>query len=210
MKLFVATRSAGKAREIRQLLLGSTLTPVFPDERRLPVDPEEARLERGATYAENAIAKARWFARRSGLPTAADDSGLEVDVLGGAPGVASARWARARDAGLGTEEGWVEAENNRVLLERLRDVPTQRRTARYRCVVAYVATSDAAPLVTEGVCEGRILEAPRGSGGFGYDPLFWSRDLGETFAEAAAEAKHRVSHRGRAFRALAQWLRAQP
>lgn len=210
MRLLVATRSAGKAREIRLLLAGTPFTPAFPAELALPRDPAEAGLERGATYAENAIAKARWFARRTGLPTAADDSGLEVDALEGAPGVASARWANARNEERGTGEKWVEAENNRVLLERLRDVPTQRRTARYRCVVAYVATPDAEAVVTEGACEGRVLEAPRGSGGFGYDPLFWSRDLGVTFGEAAPAAKHGVSHRGRAFRALVQRLRAQP
>ncbi len=183
---------------------------MFPDDLALSSLAEEALLEAGATYAENAVAKARHFARRSGLPTVADDSGLEVDALGGAPGVHSARWAGGREGGTGNGEAWVEDQNNRLLLERLRGVPAERRTARYRCVVAYLAAADAELLVIEGVCEGRILEAARGSGGFGYDPLFWSSDLGMTFGEATAEAKQGVSHRGQAFRLLAERLSALP
>jgi XTP/dITP diphosphohydrolase len=207
MRLLIATRSAGKAREIRDLLVGSGFAPVFPAELGLAPRAEEAGLELDGTYAAHAVAKARYFAGRGGLPAAGDDSGIEVDALGGAPGVRSARWAAGGEEGSGKGEGWVEAENNRLLLERLRGVPPERRTARYRCIVAFVASPDAAPVVVEGVCEGWVLDAPRGAGGFGYDPLFWSLDLGMTFGEAPAEAKHRVSHRGRAFRSLVEVLR---
>lgn len=205
MDLLIATRSAGKAREIRALFAGSPFVPVLPEDLGLERRAEEADLEIGATYAAHAIAKARYFAGRSDLPTAADDSGIEVDALGGAPGVASARWAGER--GRGTGEDSVEAANNALLVERLRGVPPERRTARYRCVVAFVGAAEADPVVVEGVCEGWVLEAPRGAGGFGYDPLFWSLDLGMTFGEASAEAKDRVSHRGRAVRALIEVLR---
>ena len=207
MDLLIATRSAGKTREIRALFAGSRFTPVFPDALGLERAPAEEDLETGATYAAHAIAKARYFAIRSDLPTAADDSGIEVDALGGAPGVYSARWAGEEGKGKG-EEG-VEAANNALLLERLRGVPPERRTARYRCVVAFVAAPDADPLVVEGMCEGWVLDVARGTGGFGYDPLFWSLDLGMTFGEAPDEAKQRVSHRGRAIRALIEVLRRQ-
>ena len=205
MKLLVATRSAGKAREIRTLFAGLPITLVFPDELALQRLPDEAGLENAATYAANATAKARYFARRSGLPTVADDSGLEVDALHGEPGVHSARWGGGRE-GVGMGEGDVEARNNALLLERLRGVPEARRTARYRCVVVHVANADSPPSLVEATCEGLILEAPRGSGGFGYDPLFWSADLRMTFGEAPEAAKHRVSHRGRAIRALIELL----
>lgn len=205
MDLLIATRSAGKTREIGALFAGSPFTPVFPDALGLERRPEEADLETGATYAAHAIAKARYFASRSELPAAADDSGIEVDALGGAPGVLSARWAGA--GGKGKREGDVEAANNARLLERLRGVPPERRTARYRCVLAFLATPDADPLVVEGMCEGWVLDVARGTGGFGYDPLFWSLDLGMTFGEAPDEAKQRVSHRGRAVRALIEVLR---
>ena len=207
MDLLIATRSAGKTREIGPLFHGSPFTPVFPDALGLERRPEEGDLETGTTYAAHAIAKARYFAGRSDLPSAADDSGIEVDALGGGPGVHSARWAG--DGGRGTGDGEVDAANNALLLERLRGVPPERRTARYRCVVAFVAMPDADPLVVEGMCEGWVLDVARGTGGFGYDPLFWSLDLGMTFGEAPAEAKQRVSHRGRAFRALIEVLRRQ-
>lgn len=205
LQVLIATRSAGKAREIRALFAGSPFTPVFPDDLGLAPAPAEASLESGATYAAHALAKARYFAGRSDLPTAADDSGIEVDALGGAPGVHSARWAGERGAASGEQD--VERGNNALLLERLHGVPAERRTARYRCVVAFVPAADAGALVVEGLCEGWVLDEPRGASGFGYDPLFWSLDLGMTFGEAPAEAKQGVSHRGRAFRALIEVLR---
>lgn len=200
MKLLIATRNEGKARELRELFAGLPFEVVFPPDQFLERLPEEADLERGTSFAENAVAKARYFAKRSGLPTLAEDSGLEVDALTGAPGVFSARWAQMHGAGAG------DAANNALLVERLAGVPDDQRAARYRCVVAFLETPLAKPQLVEATCEGRVLAAPRGAGGFGYDPLFFSTDLEMTFAEAPAAAKHRVSHRGRAVRALVEVL----
>ncbi len=201
MKILVGTRSAGKAAEIRALLRGLPLEPVFPDEQYLGREPTEVDLERATTYVENAVAKARYFAKRGALPTVADDSGLEVDALGGAPGVRSARWAGAMSGAADQDR-----RNNDRLLRELVGVPEDRRTARYRCVVAYLEQVDGVPEIVEASCEGFILDAPRGAGGFGYDPLFYSRELQMSFGEAPAASKHRVSHRGRAVRALVEVL----
>ncbi len=207
MKLLVATRNDGKAREIRELFSGLPFQLVFPREQFLERLPEERDLEQGMSFAENAVAKARYFAKRSGLPTVAEDSGLEVDALEGAPGVHSARYAHLYgEAGRGQGEGELDAANNALLLERLAGVPEERRTARYRCVAAFLETGTAAPQLVEAATEGRVLTEPRGARGFGYDPLFFSTDLGMSFAEAPSAAKHRVSHRGRAFRALIEVL----
>ena len=196
MKLLVGTRSTGKMREIRELFAGLPFEITFPAERLLEPLPDEADLERSTSYSENAVAKARYFATRGGMPTVADDSGIEVEALGGAPGPRSARWSL---------EG-SDTANNALLLEQLEGVPDARRAARYRCVVAFLATPSSVPELVEATCEGFILHAPRGRGGFGYDPLFYSRELQMTFAEAPPAAKHRVSHRGRAFRALIEVL----
>jgi len=201
-KLLVATRNEGKIREIRDLFIGLPFRLTFPVEQFLERLPDEADLERGTSFAENAVAKARYFAKRGSIPTLAEDSGLEVDALEGAPGVFSARWSQMH--GAGARGG--DAANNALLLERLAGVPDEQRTARYRCVVAYLDTPLAKPQLVEATCEGRILTAPRGGGGFGYDPLFFSSDLGMTFAEAPLPAKQRVSHRGRAIRALVEVL----
>ena len=215
MKLFVATRNDGKAREIRELFSGLPFQLVFPQQQFLDRLPEERDLEQGMSLTENAVAKARYFAKRSGLPTVAEDSGLEVDALEGAPGIHSARYAHfygKREALKdsltvgGKGEGDIDAANNALLLERLTGVPEEQRTARYRCVAAFLETPTAAPQLVEAATEGRVLTEPRGAGGFGYDPLFFSTDLGMTFAEAPPAAKHRVSHRGRAFRALIEVL----
>src|SRR2546422_7793802 len=200
MKLLVATRNEGKIREIRDLFTGLPFQLTFPVDQFLERLPDEADLERGTSFAENAVAKARYFAKRGTIATLAEDSGLEVDALDGAPGVFSARWAQMHAAGSG------DAANNALLLERLAAVPDEQRTARYRCVVAYLETPLAKPQLVEATCEGRILSQPRGSGGFGYDPLFFSSDLGLSFAEAPLPAKQRVSHRGRAIRALVEVL----
>lgn len=196
MKLMVGTRSAGKTREIRELFAGLPFQLAFPAERLLEPLPEEADLERSTSYSENAAAKARYFAARAGWPTVADDSGIEVEALGGAPGPRSARWALEA----------TDAANNALLLEQLAGVPAERRAARYRCVVAFLTTPSSVPEIVEATCEGFILPEPRGTGGFGYDPLFYSTELQMTFGEAPAAAKHRVSHRGRAFRALIEVL----
>lgn len=199
-RLLFATRNPGKAFEIRDLFTGLPFDLVFPVDRFLERLPDEADLERGTSFAENAVAKARYFAKRGDIPTLAEDSGIEVDALDGAPGVFSARWAEMHGAGAG------DAANNALLLARLATVPEAQRTARYRCVVAYLETPLAKPQLVEATCEGRILTAPRGSGGFGYDPLFYSLDLQLAFGEAPLAAKQRVSHRGRAIRALIEVL----
>ncbi len=201
MKLLVATRSPGKQRELRPLLGSRGIEVLFPEDLGLEPDPAEEEVESFSTFAENAVAKAEHFFRRSGgIATLADDSGLEVDALDGAPGVLSKRWA-----GLEGDGPEVDAGNNALLLSRLADVPPPRRTARYRCVLALVEP-DAEPVTFAGTTEGAILGTPRGAGGFGYDPLFLSDDLGCTFAEAPADAKHAVSHRGRA---LQEFLRCR-
>jgi len=199
----VGTRSAGKAREIRSLLTGLPFEVQFPADWFLDRLPEEEDLESGTTYAENAVLKARYFAERARgeIATVADDSGLEVDALDGAPGVHSARWA-----GAGATDADQDARNNAKLVAALEGVPEKRRTARYRCVVAFLDRLNGTPEIVEATCEGRIVLEPQGAGGFGYDPYFFCPELGVTFGEAALPAKERVSHRGRAFRALAEML----
>ena len=200
-RILFATRSAGKQRELRQLAASLPVEVVFPDDVGLFERSDEELLENADTFEGNARRKAEHFVRLSGLPTLADDSGLEVLSLGGAPGVRSKRFAAA------TEN--QDAANNAELLRRLRGAPKARRTARYRCVMVWIEKVGAVTHTFEGDCSGSILEEPRGTGGFGYDPLFLSAELGETFGEASAEKKHAVSHRGRAFQAFAAWLKAR-
>jgi XTP/dITP diphosphohydrolase len=201
VRLLIATRNAGKLVEARALLVPLGFDVVSPDEAGVPLRPQEELLETADSFEGNARLKAEYFAKASGLATVADDSGLEVIALGGAPGVRSRRWA-----GAGGSPDEVDAANNRELLRRLVGAPEARRRARYRCVLAYLERPDGIAQIFEGTCAGTILTAARGSGGFGYDPLFLSDDLGVTFGEAPAEAKNRVSHRGRAFQALAAAL----
>lgn len=202
MKLLIATRSLGKQREVRQLFEGTEIEAIFPEQAGVPPSPAEDRLELRDSFGANALAKAEYFARRTSLPTVADDSGLEVFSLAGEPGVRSKRWAAVYPPGSDPD-----AVNNAYLLQRLAGATGGRRKARYRCVLAYLKAPGAGPTLFEGSCTGEIVTAPRGDGGFGYDPLFWSDDLGKTFGEATAEEKHRVSHRGRAFRALLEEVR---
>jgi XTP/dITP diphosphohydrolase len=197
VRLLAATRSAGKQREIRELLRDAGVDVVFPGELLLVEEPIEQRLELGETFEQNARAKAEYFAKRTGLPTVADDSGLEVFSLGGEPGVRSRRWANASG-----NEAAVDAANNAYLLQRLGGAPEARRRARYRCVLVYVPKVGTLPQLYEGACTGKILEEPRGTNGFGYDPLFFSDDLEKTFGEATIEEKRLVSHRGKAFTAF--------
>jgi XTP/dITP diphosphohydrolase len=201
VKLLAATRSAGKQREFRRVLEPAGIEVVFPDDVGLYPTSAEDGLELGDTFEANARRKAEHFSRLSGLPTVADDSGLEVLSLGGAPGVRSKRWAGAT----GTDVD-VDAANNAELVRRLAGATGPRRNARYRCVLVYLPRPGAIPAVFEGACAGRILEAPRGDGGFGYDPYFLSDELGKTFGEVTAEEKDAVSHRGRALRALVEGL----
>lgn len=191
-RLVLATGNPGKAREI-SALLGPGWDVVLQSECGVtPVD------ETGATFLENAVLKARHAAAVTGLPALADDSGLEVDALGGAPGVRSARYAG---------DGAGDAQNVARLLAELSGVADADRGARFRCVLAWVRDAqDAAPLIAEGSWEGRITRAPRGINGFGYDPVFEDLALGQTAAEMAAAAKNARSHRGQALRALRQLL----
>jgi len=182
--LLVATRNRGKVREFGELLAGSGM-----DLRGLADVAGAPRVvEDGATYLENARAKALAAARFAGLPALADDSGLEVDALEGAPGVRSARFAGPAA---------TDTDNVALLLRRLAGVPAARRTARFRCVIV-VARADGRTLHAEGTCEGTIAEGARGMDGFGYDPVFYYPPAGRTFAELPASEKNRVSHRARA------------
>lgn len=201
MKLLAATRSEGKQAEVRRILDGAGVDIVFPDEVGVTWTPVEDTLEAAETFEGNARHKAQYFHRHTQLPTMADDSGLEVIALGGLPGVRSRRWAGA--SGTAAE---VDEANNRELLRRLVGAPESRRRARYRCVLALLLPGEPSARIFEGSCSGTILAQPRGTGGFGYDPLFLSDDLGITFGEAAPDDKNRVSHRGRALTALAQAL----
>ena len=186
--LVLASGNAGKVRELQALL--GTGWKVRPQSELGVV----AVAETGHTFLENALLKARHAARATGLPTLADDSGLEVDALGGAPGVHSARYA-----GPGADDN----TNNARLLGALAGVPEAQRGARFRCVLVWLPIADSTtPVIAEGVWEGRILMAPRGVGGFGYDPLFLDPDSGMSAAELPAATKNARSHRGRALAAL--------
>lgn len=202
MKLLVATRNAGKVKEIHEILaVVPGLEVVGLAELNIPESPEEDDVEAFDTFEENALAKARYFAAKTGLAALADDSGICVDALAGAPGVRSRRFAPVDEA-RGERQ---DQANNRHLVHLLADVPDERRTARYVCAVA-VAWPGGRELVRTGTCEGVVLREPRGTGGFGYDPLFYIEDEGRTFGEIPAERKHEISHRGRALRAMARAL----
>ena len=200
-KLLIATRNPGKQREIRALLTDIPYQIVFPDEHGLWEQPEEAAIEDAGSFEGNARKKAEYFAKQSRLPTVAEDSGIEVFALGGEPGAHSRRFALPTD-----DPSEQDEANNRELLRRLAGAPEARRHARYRCFAVFLERHDAVPRSFDGQCTGRILERPAGSGGFGYDPLFFSDELGKSFGEATPEEKARVSHRARTFEALAAWL----
>jgi XTP/dITP diphosphohydrolase len=199
--LLIATNNPGKVREYEELLAGLSVAITYPAQEQLVLEVDEY----GDSFEENARIKALAYAHASGLLTLADDSGLEVDVLGGAPGVRSARYA-GHDA--------TDSDRNRKLLAELADVPAASRSARFRCVVALVQP-DGRIHTEEGTCEGMIGLAPRGEHGFGYDPIFVVKGHGgQTMAELAPELKNRISHRARAVTAarpiLARILRTQP
>ncbi len=204
-RLVVATRSAHKLAELRTLLDVPHAELVSLDDLRVEGDIDET----GATFEANAALKARHAARATGLPALADDSGLEVDALGGGPGVRTRRYAG---------EHATDAENNAKLLAALDGLPPGRRGARYVCVLALARPDDAGPrggipvTLVRGTCRGRIATAPRGSGGFGYDPIFEPRSEapgGRTLGEWSAEAKNAISHRGAAARRMSPILRRQ-
>jgi XTP/dITP diphosphohydrolase len=191
----------GKQAEVKRVLEAAGHEVAFPDDVGIPVAFAEEALELADSFEANARSKAEYFCKRSGLPTLADDSGLEVLMLGGAPGVKSKRWAGAQ----GTAKE-VDAANNAELLRRLLGASATKRSARYRCVMVFLATPTAVPVVVQGETAGRILEEAEGTNGFGYDPLFWSVDLGKSFGTASAEEKDGVSHRGRALERLVEAL----
>jgi XTP/dITP diphosphohydrolase len=192
-KLLVATNNPGKLREYACLLDGLPVALTTPAEQALALEVDET----GRTFAENAILKARAFAEASGLLTLADDSGLEVDALKGAPGVRSARYAG---------EGASDEDRYRLLLRNLVDVPEGGRTARFRCIVA-VATPQGVVHTAEGTCQGVIGFEPRGRHGFGYDPVFYMPERGQTMAELPPQVKNQISHRARAAQAARPILR---
>jgi len=205
VRLLVATRSAGKRREVTRLLAGAPFDVSFPDDVNVPESSAEESLELHDSFAANARAKAEYFCRKVGLPTVADDSGLEIFSLGGEPGVRSRRWAQAS----GTP-AVIDAANNAFLVRRLAGATEARRRARYRCVLVLYRTPIAIPETFEGVANGRMLAEPRGTNGFGYDPYFFSDDLGKTFGEATDDEKDQVSHRGHAFRGFLEALARHP
>ena len=196
MQLWVATGNAGKLRELRQLL--------EPHGYRVSGLTELAHppniIECGETFAENALIKARALYSLTGQPTLADDSGLVVDALGGAPGVHSARYAGAS----GAER---DRANYLKLLSEMSTVPMERRAARFVCVLAYL-DEHAHEYLFEGTCEGSIALRPQGDAGFGYDPIFWLPKLNKTMAQLAPAQKHALSHRGQAVQALGEHLRS--
>ncbi|MFM8331181.1 MAG: RdgB/HAM1 family non-canonical purine NTP pyrophosphatase [Candidatus Methylumidiphilus sp.] len=192
-KILLASNNPGKIREIQALLSGRGWE-ILPQAAFVREEAEET----GLTFVDNALIKARHAAQASGLPAIADDSGLEVDALGGAPGVFSARYA-----GPGADD----AANNAKLLSAMAGVADGLRAARFRCAMVYVRhADDPAPLIAEGVWEGVILRELRGGNGFGYDPLFFVPERGCASAELAPADKNQLSHRGRALRALAVQL----
>ena len=187
--IVLASSNKGKVREINQVLAGLDMV-VLPQGEFDVVDAEET----GLTFVENAILKARNAAQHTGLPAIADDSGLEVDVLAGAPGIYSARFAG---------EGASDQANLEKLLDALQDTPEENRTARFQCLMVYMRhANDPTPLICQGSWEGRILTAARGSNGFGYDPVFYVPTHDCSSAELPAETKNQLSHRGQALRKL--------
>jgi XTP/dITP diphosphohydrolase len=195
-RVVLATGNPGKLRQFSELLANTDFTLLRQSDFGIEPPPETGR-----TFLENSLLKARNAARLTGLPAIADDSGIEVDALGGRPGLYSARYAG---------ENASDAENLEKMLGEMVAVPAAQRGARYRSVIVFVrAADDAAPLVAEGVWEGAIAAAPRGSGGFGYDPIFLPRDESGTAAELSTERRNELSHRGQAARAFLAQLAQQ-
>ena len=203
-RIVVATRSSYKLRELRELLGVSNLELVSLDDLRVAGEP----IEDGETFETNARIKARFAARATGLPALADDSGIEVEALGGLPGVRTRRYAGPHA---------TDPENNEKLLAELRGLPAARRGARYVCVLALAVPDATAPgglrlLSRRGTCRGRIASEPRGTGGFGYDPIFEPAPEppgGRTFGQYGAAEKHAISHRARAARRIAPVVQAE-
>jgi XTP/dITP diphosphohydrolase len=215
-RIVVATGNPGKLREFQDLLEGVEIGGSAVELTSLADLGLPSPAETGTSFLANATLKARHAVKLSGLAAIADDSGLEVDALGGAPGIYSARYAfrPGSDAhGKGAEmlsATAVDATNNAKLLRELDRKPLEQRAARYRCALVFIDASDTAtPLIAEGVWEGFILDAPRGSGGFGYDPYFWLPELARSAAQLEPAEKNRLSHRGKALRLLRELLSAR-
>jgi XTP/dITP diphosphohydrolase len=193
VKLLIATNNPGKVKEYKELLAGLPLELTYPAQEGLDIEVAET----GESFAENARLKATAYARASGLLTLADDSGLEVDALGGEPGIRSARYAGS---------GASDEDRYQLLLEKLRGVPWEERIARFRCVIA-VATPGGQVHIAEGSCEGIIAFEPKGEHGFGYDPVFHFQEYGKTMAELPLETKNKISHRAKAAQRAREILR---
>jgi XTP/dITP diphosphohydrolase len=195
-RIVLASGNPGKVREIAALVADADLEIVGQDMLAVPEVPET-----GLSFVENALIKARNASHHTGLPAIADDSGLEVDALSGAPGIYSARYAG---------EGASDEDNLERLLSELKELPQERRGARFQCCMVYMRhAADPTPVICQGTWEGRILTAPRGRNGFGYDPVFFVPTHGCSAAELPPEEKNRLSHRGQALRALVATLRAR-
>lgn len=193
-KIVVATKNPGKVAEIAAALASLAVTvQSVGDFGNIP-EPEET----GATFSDNALLKARYYAEKTGQPCLADDSGLEVDSLHGEPGVYSARYAG---------EGATDADNNQKLLAAIAQYPPAERTARFRCVLAF-CDPQGETFTVDGTCEGVILDCLQGSGGFGYDPLFFMTEYGKTLAQMSVAEKNSVSHRGKALAVMTDRLKA--
>ncbi len=191
--LLIGTNNAHKVTELRRILGEVDVTLLTPADAGIALDVEET----GETFEENARLKARAFCAASGLPSLADDSGIEVDALGGRPGVRSARYGG---------EGLDDADRTQLLLDELADVPEEQRACRYR-VVLVLARPDGSEEVVDGACEGRAAFAPVGENGFGYDPIFYVPRFGRTMAQLDPAEKDAISHRGQATRRMADLLR---
>lgn len=187
--IVLATGNKGKVKELAELLAEQHMTVKPQSEYNVP-----DVAETGTTFVENAIIKARHAAKITGLPAIADDSGLEVDALNGAPGVYSARYA-GEDA--------TDQDNNKKLISALENIPEEKRTARFHCVLVFMKhENDPTPIICHGKWEGSIMTSPQGEQGFGYDPLFWQESLNMTAAQLPRDIKNKISHRGQALKLL--------
>jgi XTP/dITP diphosphohydrolase len=193
-KLLVATHNQGKVKEFAEMLGDLQMAWLSLDDLGVTNDVEET----GMTFRDNAILKATTYAQETGLLTLADDSGLQVDALAGAPGVFTARYGGKHLSHM---------ERYHFLLHNLKDVPWQERSARFRCVIVLVSPEGNLLAEAEGVCEGMIAQAPAGDGGFGYDPVFFMPEREQTMAEVETAVKHQISHRGRAMKQIEAILR---
>jgi len=197
LRIVLASGNAGKCREFQQVLQPAGIELIL--QKSLGITDAE---ETGLTFVENAIIKARHAAQLSDMPALADDSGLEVDFLNGAPGIYSARFSGCNA---------TDASNNEKLLQLLKDVPQQQRTARFHCALVLMRhAADPTPLICQGSWNGHIIDTPRGDNGFGYDPLFFVDELNSTSAQLTPETKNRISHRGQALALLLKTLQQIP